>query len=120
MDIWIIFFTEMLTLLSRPQRFTCIFVQIAEFVLLLGYFRIFVKTFSETLRGKKLILCIHVKDISMYINCILFQWDKNSGCYGNLQFPLTYNGNSGNWQYLLCIWDILNFILHKKCSLSFI
>ena len=26
----------------------------------------------------------------------LFQLDKKSGCYGNLQLPLTYNGKSEN------------------------
>ena len=24
----------------------------------------------------------------------VFKLDKNSGCYGNLKFPLTYNGKS--------------------------
>ena len=28
--------------------------------------------------------------------CFLFQSDKNSGCYGNIKFPKTYNGKSGN------------------------
>ena len=26
----------------------------------------------------------NVYDISLYINCVLFRSDKNSGCYGNL------------------------------------
>ena len=28
--------------------------------------------------------------------CFLFWLDKSSGCYGNLKFPWTYNGKSGN------------------------
>ena len=39
----------------------------------------------------KLILCIHVPGISLYKKIVvffLFQSDKNSGCYGNFQFPL--------------------------------
>ena len=27
---------------------------------------------------------------------LLFQSDENSGCYGRLNFPLSYNGKSGN------------------------
>ena len=38
----------------------------------------------------RLILCIHVNDINLHINCVLFQ-DKNAGCYGILTFPLTYS-----------------------------
>ena len=35
-------------------------------------------------------------DISLYIKCaFLFQLDENSGCYGNVQFPLTYKGTTG-------------------------
>ena len=35
----------------------------------------------------KLKLGIHAKDINLYINYVLlFQSDKNSGCYGNLYF----------------------------------
>ena len=47
----------------------------------------------------------------------LFQSDKNSGCYGNLSFPLTYNGKSGNWQFLLSHCRYLDFFL-QKCFLS--
>ena len=43
--------------------------------------------FSETVKGMKPILCIHVPDSGLYIICVLFQADKNSGCYGNLKFP---------------------------------
>ena len=41
--------------------------------------------FSETVKGMKPILCIHVPDSGLYIICVfLFQADKNFGCYGNL------------------------------------
>ena len=44
--------------------------------------------FSETVKGMKPVLCIHVPDSGLYIICVfLFQSDKNSGCYGNLKFP---------------------------------
>ena len=47
------------------------------------------KIFStETFCFMKLILCIHVPGISLYKKDVfLFQSDKNSGCYGNFQFP---------------------------------
>ena len=54
------------------------FVQIAEFDWLPGrqkgiFFRKNVKKifFSENIRWMKLILCIHVYDVSLYINCVL-------------------------------------------------
>ena len=31
---------------------------------------------------------------------LLSQSNKNSGCYGNLHLPLTYNGNNENWHLL--------------------
>ena len=34
----------------------------------------------------------------------LFRSDKNSGSYGNLKFPYTYNGKTGNLQFLLSHW----------------
>ena len=44
--------------------------------------------FSETVKGIKPVLCIHVPGSGLYIICVfLFQADKNSGCYGNLKFP---------------------------------
>ena len=37
--------------------------------------------FSETVKGMKPVLCIHVPDRSLYIICVfLFQSAKNSGC----------------------------------------
>ena len=38
-------------------------------------------------------------------------------CYGNLQFPLTYNGKSENRCYCYLTADILTKVL-QKCSLS--
>ena len=44
--------------------------------------------FSETVKGIKPVLSIHVPDSGLYRICVfLFQADKNSGCYGNLKFP---------------------------------
>ena len=36
---------------------------------------------------------------------MLFQSDKNSGCYDNLNFPLTYNGKMkiGIYCYLIAV-----------------
>ena len=36
--------------------------------------------------------------------------DKNSGCYGNLKFPLTCMEKSGNWHFPLSGWGYLNFV----------
>ena len=32
---------------------------------------------------------------------LLFQSGNNSGCYGSLKLPFTYNGKSENWHLLL-------------------
>ena len=42
--------------------------------------------------------------------CFLFRSDKNSGCYGNLKFPLTCMEKSGNWHFPLSGWGYLNFV----------
>ena len=47
----------------------------------------------------------------------LFHLDKNSGCYGNLQLPLTYNGKRENWHLLLSHCRYFDKIL-QKFSLS--
>ena len=49
--------------------------------------------------------------------CFLFKLDKNSGCYGNLYFLLTYNGKNGKWQFLVSHRRYLDFFL-QKCFLS--
>ena len=49
--------------------------------------------------------------------CFLSGSEKNSGCYGNLKFPLTCMEKSGNWHFPLSGWGYLNFVLHK-CLLS--
>ena len=52
-------------------------------------------------------LCLLVpSDSVLYINCVLFQADTNSGCYGNLKFPRTYNRKSGNRLFSAKIADI--------------
>ena len=57
---------------------------------------------SEAIRGIKLKPSIHVHDISLYINCVFYLWLPTwFHCYGNLNFPLTYNGKSGNWHLFL-------------------
>ena len=54
--------------------------------------------FSEALRGMELKFCINVHDISFYINNIfLLSLPMCFRCYGNLKFPHTYKGKSGNW-----------------------
>ena len=50
--------------------------------------------------------------------CFLFQSDKNSGCYGNLKFPYTYNGKSGNLYILFFSLNEDIWILFlQKCLL---
>ena len=79
------------------------FVQIGEFDWLLVRQKgsIFVKMF------KNLLLRNHIRDEAktshtclghqpLHIVFFLFRSDKNSGSYGNLYFPYTYNGKSGN------------------------
>ena len=48
----------------------------------------------------------------------LFQSDKNSYCYSNLQFPLTYNGKSGNWQFFAVSLQILRFFFFTEMFLK--
>ena len=48
---------------------------------------------------------------------LFFQSDKNSGCYGNVEFPLTDNGKSGKWQFVLSHCRYLDFFL-QKCFLG--
>ena len=57
----------------------------------------------------KLILCIYVPGISLSKN-FLFQSDKNSGCYGNIQFAETSDGKSRNWLFLQSHFGYLNFV----------
>ena len=78
--------------------FQMTFILIAYFDWLLGpqKVQIFEKIFKNLLLRNcflyELILCIHVPGISLYKKVFffvffLFQSDKNSGCYGNFQFP---------------------------------
>ena len=45
--------------------------------------------------------------------CFLFQSDKNSGCYGNLYVPWTYNWKSGNLHIFSVSMGIFGFFLQK-------
>ena len=95
------------------------FILIAYFDWLLGpqKGKIFEKIFKNllliTVCFMKLILCINVPGISLYKKLFLFQSDKNSGCYGNFQFPWTYNGKSENLLFLQSHWRYLNFIFRE-------
>ena len=40
----------------------------------------------------------------------MFRSEKNSGCYGNLLFLQTYNGKSGNRQFLSSHLGIFDFV----------
>ena len=42
----------------------------------------------------------HLEAVEMNRIVFLSQSDKNSGCYGNLYLPLTYNGENENWHLL--------------------
>ena len=63
------------------------------------------------IRWMKLILCIHVYDICLYI-ILFFRSDKNSGCYGNFNFPQKIkNGKSENLHLFLSQQEYLEHIL---------
>ena len=55
--------------------------------------------------------------VCVYFFFFLSQSDKNSGCYGNLQLPLTYNGQNENGIYCYLTVDTETKVL-QKCSLS--
>ena len=58
--------------------------------------------YSEAIRGIKLKVCRDVHNISLYKNDVfLLPVLMYFRCYGNLKFPLTYNGKSENWHLLL-------------------
>ena len=65
--------------------------------------------------------CLGHYPLKRYV--FLFLSEKNSGCYGNLNFPYTYNGKSGNLQFLPNYWGYLISFLQKfllSSSLCFI
>ena len=67
---------------------------------------------SEATRPNRFIFHIHIASTdggNEYL-CILFRSDKNSGCYGNLKFPLTCMKKSGNWHFPLSGWGYLNLV----------
>ena len=64
------------------------------------------------MRGIKLKLCRNVHNISLYKKGLfLLPLLMYFRCYGNLKFPLTYNGKSENWLLLLshCRYFYQNF-----------
>ena len=85
-----IFFSETV---KRMTPVLCILVLILYFDWLLGphtgqNLEKHSKFFSsETITGVKPVLCIQVPDSSLYIICVFYSSDKNSGCYGNFKFP---------------------------------
>ena len=60
------------------------------------------KIFSKTIKGMKLILCIHDIYIILYINYVFCSTEMRTGCYGSVKFPLTYNVKFGICHLLLC------------------
>ena len=63
--------------------------------------RNYLKIFSsEAIRGIKLDFCRNVYNASLY-KIAFFNAGMYFRCYGNLNFPLTYNGKSENWALLL-------------------
>ena len=89
--------------IEKSSTFHMTFVQIGEFDWLSGRQKgsIFVKMF------KNLLLRNHIGDEAgtwhtclghypLQKLCFFISVDKNSGCYDNLKFSLTYNGKRGN------------------------
>ena len=54
----------------------------------------------ESREGDQLEFDTHVYNINL--NCVHDSFDVCFRCYGNLKFPLSYNGKSGNNHLLLC------------------
>ena len=57
---------------------------------------------SEAVRGMKLKLCMHVHDISLYINCLFYCHSPCAFIAMATKFTYTYNEKSGNWHLFLC------------------
>ena len=56
------------------------------------------------IKGTKLKLCRNVCSVSLYKNGVfLLLLLMRFHCYGNLNSPVTYNGESENWPLLLCL-----------------
>ena len=53
----------------------------------------------------------HTGGVNEYL-CFLFRSDKNSGCYGNLKFPLTCMEKRGNWHFLVVRLGIFEFCFY--------
>ena len=64
---------------------------------------------KEILKNQLLRSCLRIKlkhcrivsNNSLYKKVVFIAVVKHFGCYGNLKFPLTYNGKSENWYLLL-------------------
>ena len=91
--------------------FQMTFVQIAKFVWLTGtkkgkfskkIFKLFLLRNHKEDEAETSHTCIGHSLLQTV--CFLLRSDKNSGCYGNLKFPWTYNGKSGNRKSLLSQW----------------
>ena len=67
----------------------------------------YLKIFSKAVRRMKLKLYMHAYDINLHKVCVFLS--NYFGCFGNLKFPLSYTGESGNCQFLLFHWGYLNF-----------
>ena len=97
----------------------CIFVQIAEFDWLPWHIKgkfskKCSKIFSsEAIRGMKLKLCIHVHDISLYINCVFYCHCQCAIIAMATYFPLTYNGKSGNWHLFKFYWNVSGLVFYQ-------
>ena len=61
----------------------------------------YLKFFSKAVRRMKLKLYMHAYDINLYKVYVLLSLSNYFGCFGNLKFPLSYTGKSGNCQFLL-------------------
>ena len=70
----------------------------------------YLKIFSKAVRRMKLKLYLHAYDINLYKVCVFYCPCPNFGCFGNLKFPLSYTGKSGNCQFMLIHSGYLNFI----------
>ena len=68
-------------LVNSPQHFICILLKLLK---LIGYkeeikgrfSEKYSKTFSETIWRTKPIICVHVNDMSLYINCFSFGFSR--------------------------------------------
>ena len=65
----------------------------------------------------KLNLCIHVHDISLYLNYVFYCLCLCAFVAVATKFPLTYKGKSGNWHLFMSFCRYFDKVL-QKCSWS--